>query len=410
MDWIELVERSYHLEGSLHDWLAGLVEASGEALEGGVGYYGHVFAVRGPKLAVQEVAAFGAMAGTEEAIRVGTEVAPVDAVRVMFDAGYVAGSARELLEPHGLGELFVQVVQAGTGGMARDMVGIVANDYEGWGVALAGARAERGHVSAADLRRWTQATSHVGSGLRLRRKLEADPESEPEAILDASGEPVHLTARTESARERLRAAARAIDTARTRRGRSDPDESLSIWQGLVEGRWSLVDRFESDGRRFVVAHQNAIDVRDPRGLTPTELLVAELLGKGRSVKEIAYQLGVTPSAITNAAQRARKKLGLSSTPELVELFAPGGIRARLERFEVGEERLAVSSTEPLEEALAPLSDAEREIAVHLLRGRTNRSIAELRETSERTVANQVASIFRKLDVGSRCELAARVSE
>lgn len=54
-----------------------------------------------------------------------------------------------------------------------------------------------------------------------------------------------------------------------------------------------------------------------------------------------------------------------------------------------------------------LTESERFIALALLRGCTNDEIARLRGTSPRTVANQVASIFRKLGVHSRAEMAAQ---
>ena len=51
-----------------------------------------------------------------------------------------------------------------------------------------------------------------------------------------------------------------------------------------------------------------------------------------------------------------------------------------------------------------LTDAEREIVTALLDHQSNAEIARRRGTSVRTVANQVASIFRKLGVKSRGEL------
>jgi DNA-binding CsgD family transcriptional regulator len=57
--------------------------------------------------------------------------------------------------------------------------------------------------------------------------------------------------------------------------------------------------------------------------------------------------------------------------------------------------------------LPHLTDAERSVLNDLLEGKTNAQIAALRMTSPRTVANQVASLFRKLSVRSRGELAAR---
>jgi DNA-binding CsgD family transcriptional regulator len=60
-------------------------------------------------------------------------------------------------------------------------------------------------------------------------------------------------------------------------------------------------------------------------------------------------------------------------------------------------------------ALAGLSPAEAEVLALILDGHDNGSIADARKTSPRTTANQVASIFRKLGVASRAELAAKVS-
>jgi DNA-binding NarL/FixJ family response regulator len=51
-----------------------------------------------------------------------------------------------------------------------------------------------------------------------------------------------------------------------------------------------------------------------------------------------------------------------------------------------------------------LTAAESEVARYLLEGRSNAEIARRRGSSERTVANQVSSVFRKLGVRSRLEL------
>lgn len=56
--------------------------------------------------------------------------------------------------------------------------------------------------------------------------------------------------------------------------------------------------------------------------------------------------------------------------------------------------------------MALLSHAQRDVARLVLTGKSNRQIATERSTSERTVANQIATIYRKLGVGSRSELAA----
>lgn len=58
-----------------------------------------------------------------------------------------------------------------------------------------------------------------------------------------------------------------------------------------------------------------------------------------------------------------------------------------------------------ERRIARLRPSEREVARGLIDSKTNAEIAQARGTSERTIANQVAAIFRTYGVRSRAELA-----
>lgn len=60
-------------------------------------------------------------------------------------------------------------------------------------------------------------------------------------------------------------------------------------------------------------------------------------------------------------------------------------------------------------AFADLTAAELEVAKGIVEGLTMRALAQRRGVSERTIANQLARVYRKLGVGSRYELAARVA-
>jgi DNA-binding CsgD family transcriptional regulator len=55
-----------------------------------------------------------------------------------------------------------------------------------------------------------------------------------------------------------------------------------------------------------------------------------------------------------------------------------------------------------------LSESERDVVTRALRGFSNAEIATQRGTSPRTIANQMARVFRKLGVQSRHELHATV--
>jgi DNA-binding NarL/FixJ family response regulator len=54
-----------------------------------------------------------------------------------------------------------------------------------------------------------------------------------------------------------------------------------------------------------------------------------------------------------------------------------------------------------------LTSAERDVLARVVRGESNRAIAVARKTSERTIANQVASLLRKTGATSRFDLIRR---
>jgi DNA-binding CsgD family transcriptional regulator len=58
---------------------------------------------------------------------------------------------------------------------------------------------------------------------------------------------------------------------------------------------------------------------------------------------------------------------------------------------------------------AALTAGERSVVLQVVEGASNREIERARGTSERTVANQLTSAYRKLGVFSRLELAALVT-
>jgi DNA-binding NarL/FixJ family response regulator len=85
-------------------------------------------------------------------------------------------------------------------------------------------------------------------------------------------------------------------------------------------------------------------------------------------------------------------------------------QAKVSTFRIGDDQFAVLSVPLIEgSAMDALSTAEREVAALAAAGLRNAAIAAYRRTSVRTVANQMASILRKLGVSSRYELAARLA-
>ncbi|MHB8420567.1 MAG: response regulator transcription factor [Myxococcales bacterium] len=85
----------------------------------------------------------------------------------------------------------------------------------------------------------------------------------------------------------------------------------------------------------------------------------------------------------------------------------GGPRVRY--FTLGGRRFAVLALS-LGELPAELTRAEREVAALLQQGFSNAEIARRRRCSPRTVANQVATLMRKLSAESRVQLTLRLGE
>jgi DNA-binding NarL/FixJ family response regulator len=85
---------------------------------------------------------------------------------------------------------------------------------------------------------------------------------------------------------------------------------------------------------------------------------------------------------------------------------PEPVGLLVKRFEIEGEEYAMfqwSTDDPSPQ----LSSAERAVLAKLIEGASNAEIARLRQSSVRTVANQVASLLRKLHAGSRFDLIRR---
>jgi DNA-binding CsgD family transcriptional regulator len=173
---------------------------------------------------------------------------------------------------------------------------------------------------------WSRAAAHIAAGLRLRRRLKEVDDDAPDAILSPSGAVVHAegNAKERSAREILRDAAIAVERARGPMRRTDPLAAAELWRGLVDGRWSLVDRFDRDGRRFIVAHRNDIPARGARALSHRERQILAYVALAHPNNLIAYELGLSASSVGMYVSSALAKLRIASRVEFVKLAAAFG--------------------------------------------------------------------------------------
>jgi DNA-binding CsgD family transcriptional regulator len=153
---------------------------------------------------------------------------------------------------------------------------------------------------------WNAIAFHLIAAASLRCALECE-HCAPEAVLSEEGKILHAEGDAAERSEPLTDAVRRIQRSRGR-WRDKPSE-LEARTPVIDGRWTLVDQFESDGRHFLVAYVPEKDAGSAE-LSSRERRVAEHLAAGWSMKRIAYRLGLSEGAVASYAHRASTKLGV----------------------------------------------------------------------------------------------------
>ena len=237
------------------------------------------------------------------------------------------GSARRTGMPY-MAPVFAARERSGWG----DIFNINAIDPSGIGCNITiGTRQHEFVPSPADMAVFRRLSSHLAAAFRVRRQLGVarvggDTEQKPEsgltgaeAILDGSGQFVHAVgpATAKVAQERIRTSAAAIDGARAKSARRAGRSGLERWHPLTSARWTLVDSFEENGRRYVVARENQAHAEGFTTLTDRERQIVLHAALGFTNKQIAYALGISDTTVRVLMARAANRLGLRTRRELL---------------------------------------------------------------------------------------------
>jgi DNA-binding NarL/FixJ family response regulator len=399
----EVMRAAYAFSGSLEQWAAGVHDALAPSLDCGQGTLVGVVEFPDTGLRIRHLMSRGGASRTHHAVvRLSAFLAP-QRLRESFFNGQVLGAS----SGHYDDAEFARLQARARGLRTRDAAGFCVNDSVDHGFMLVSPSPQHLRFPEQPTPIVRRLGAHIATGLRLQRILTSAAFEDPsvEAILDPEGRPQHTVgmARIQGALESLRSSVLA-------RARGDQDEALAAdpaWNAVLAGRWSLVDRFDSDGRRYVVAYRNPPGVLDPRRLTPREEGVTALAAIGQSNKEIAAQLGVTQSTVATLLAAALAKLGLSSRTMLPLFWRD--LHGRAWAVSNAEAPLIALSHSDDPKGFSTLTPAERAVALALLRGLSDRNIAQARNSSRHTVSKHVTAIYRKLGVSSRVELAYKLS-
>jgi len=324
---IDVVEAAYRLDCEEPEWLTSIAEAVRPVLDGGFGVSALTFrkTPSGGILPSQPVFVAGAewLPRAMGALTALTRENRQDMVAATVWAAKPLVSTRaEASKAQGATEQFDRLLAHSLPVPMHDLVSITIADPTGVAFGIGGLWNKPRAITERDRTFWAMAGAHMAAGFRLREGL-GKASVTGDAVLTPNGKCLHAEgpAKSKSAREILREAARAMDRARGALRRKSPEQALEIWKGLCAGRWSLVDSFESDGRRYVIARPNEPRLPDPRALSERERQVVAYAALGRANKLIAYTLGLSVSTVATHLASAMRKLGVRTRVELVKAFA-----------------------------------------------------------------------------------------
>lgn len=310
-DFTNVVEAAYRVTLPEIEWIDGVLAACAPALAGGQGTFGYLYDASGSHLRVLAFRSTPRNIAMERAMTALVESVPREYVaRTWLKLPFAITSSVE-----GSTELL-----AASRASYRDVLAINGFDATGLGFWVGTTYPRRTTVSASVATAWTRVAAHLGAAFRVRRTLagQRDVSSGADAILEPDGTIAHAQgdAREPTALQALRAAVLRVARARERKGERR-ERALAEWKGLVEARWTLLDHFDRDGRRFLVAQSNEPSRSIVQRLTSRERQVLACLAIGHTTKVVAYELGLADATVRVLVQRAVRKLGVHSRREAI---------------------------------------------------------------------------------------------
>jgi DNA-binding CsgD family transcriptional regulator len=329
-DEVAVVEAAYSLDGSEIEWLERVASAASPLFDRALGVTASTWEAPHNMLALSTVGGPEGFAGAVAQALNGssTEIklslfrqSPVTTLSASGAAKWVvADPASQALLGLGVRDS-ISIGSVPVYGRAPPILAVNLQAY----------LSEPARLSRRFVARWSRIASHLSAGIRVRRALTAagtsatsrpDPVAASEAILTPNGKLSHAEEPAKKAHAVLARAVAAIDQARGRKRRDDSDAALELWQGLVAGRWSLLEHFDRDGKRLIVARKNDPTAEGAEVLSARERYVLAARARGMALKLIGYELGLSVSSVSRTLSAGMRKLGILHETELVALYAP----------------------------------------------------------------------------------------
>jgi DNA-binding NarL/FixJ family response regulator len=188
----------------------------------------------------------------------------------------------------------------------------------------------------------------------------------------------------------------------------------SCWDQLCRGRASITREY-SDGS----GHHAELVSGETRGPGAQELEMLTRVVLGELQKVVALSEERSPSSVATLAAAALRNLGLTCRPRETPLIivmmaqawhqrAAGWAPVEVRLVPLGPRQSLLSVSRPDGWLNGVLSPCERKVLRARVDGLSHDDVARAFVVSRRTVANQIASGYKKLGVSGRLELLNRV--
>ncbi len=198
---------------------------------------------------------------------------------------------------------------------AADLMMVNVADMDRQVLSLTASQRALRPLCKADQARWRHAGSHLLSAWRLRRHFsEHAPDAQtakarcayllntPDVVWDAAdGRVLHVNAPA-----RLTSAPPSGSDARAR----------AAWIAIQQGRWTIIETVDADGRRFLVARDLGV-LSDPQALSMREQQVLIGVAGGMSNKDLADKLSLSVSTVGTHLLNVMHKLGIGRRADLI---------------------------------------------------------------------------------------------
>ena len=189
-----------------------------------------------------------------------------------------------------------------------------------------------------------------------------------------------------------------------------------LWAELVCGRLGVLDHFFSAERSYLILSWKVSSAVSRPPIRHFHFLEQMLMGVPQKALGIDERVAVSTVAV--ACRQCLRFVGMECLPSkappllsaLVHASSGNALSVMPEVFEMEHPRRLISVTAPrLESSCAErLSPAEYDVLRQVVEGKSHAEIAQARAVSERTIANQLASVCLALRVSGRLHLINRL--